>query len=913
MGITETRTAIASGELLFTELGSSLRGDASLLGDVVNLAARLLSISESSRTPVCDKSTYDVKGKAEMVPVYGPKKQAGTNLDAKNVVSVGYGPERASLMEKYQDWSSGRSSCVCVIEGKSGSGKSTLLQNFVQTITEVGISFCISSSSEIEQYTAFIALQNPLEMLIDTFKALPLLSDNIIPKTDSNRLGLNKQSTGSVSAMSTSDTVSSRYTRRRSIGSSRDLLDERRLFQNMMRAVEEDPMSYTALSSILPNRIKEAKDHSSPQDALARRNIAKNVIVKLFKLLTSQRKMVFIFDDCQWTDAVSLEVLQNAAVECPQVCIIFFTRPIEREHETMQKIVSAPGVLHMKLGGLRIEETEQLIVRKLEQVKTIKVVEPNLLKAIYQHCQGHPLYIDMLIGALNVEDLDSAVEITTSGMLRAKEWDLFEETVKKIQNAGAALTQFDRLDDEFKNLLRKASIFGQYFSLTDIAESLGLGDMTVETCIENIQRMDKYSFLAYHNVSDIADGEMYFRHISVMTAIYESLPYEQRLEMHLSVGDHFKERMIEHKAETLLMPIVAYHYSRTLDVENQIKYLETLAYDNIRQSFYQEAANSLEKLMELVKRKEFIETHAPPETRAALLDPCRWADWIAHLSWAYIGEKKHLEVIPELCVKAMTLLGIPFPTTIKEFKSGLLQKAFQLFFVLWPKTKGGMKVYEHRGVKCRYLPVGTIGHNVGDGCRNGNCIACPKRHRVALLCYKSFLIRGLNMPDVVPEGLAYALLGICSESIKTGGTDAGVSEWVESCHWGLISLYWKLPFIGRKFLQQAELLEKTRVSAKAEATISLVGLVNFNIGKPEASYLYMERSVAHFKRQLDNSGVMSTMGMLYQFGFWLGKIHELEDVMAPYTTFELDACAEILRYQVFLQRALIAGMEIYHD
>ncbi|KAJ3411244.1 Ubiquitin fusion degradation protein 4 [Chytridiales sp. JEL 0842] len=887
IGIKDTRNAVASGELLFTELGSSLRGDASLLGDVVNLAARLLSISESAETSVCDKATHDiimqdvqlshlgdfkVKGKNEVVPVFGLKKKTAFKSEEQTFMPVGYGPEKTSLEDGYQDWLSGRSSFVGVIEGKSGSGKSTLLQNFVNTITKDKVLCCIAQASQIEQWAPFFSLQNPLEMLIDVFKSQSDQSRNI---------RMSKASMGSLSSITSSGTVNTRYKRSRSIAditASRNELDERVLLQNMMCAIQEEPNMYTALSCILPNRIRDTKESSATQDSLVRRNAVKDIFFKLFRLLTSQQKMVFIFDDCQWTDLISLEVLQKIVLECSQVCILFFTRPIESEHETMQNILSMEGVLHLKLGGLGVDETEQLIVQKLKQLGNIKGVEPNLLK-----------------GALNVDYEDSSVEITQAGILKAKQWETFEETVRKIQNTGAALTQFDRLDDEFKDLLRKASIFGQYFNVTDICESVG-ESMTVDGCLKMIESMDKYAFLAHQNGMDKTEGEMYFRHISVMNAIYESLPYEQRVDYHLSAAQYFEKQMIEHHAADSLMPIVSYHFSRTSDIAKHIQYLETLAYKNLDRCYYDEAANSLEQLIELSERKDFIEGNAPPEKRAELLDTVRHADWICHYAYTFVTKKVKLHLIPELCAKALKLLGVPWPKSVKEYKSELLKSALYLFFVLWPRTKGGTKVYERLGVKCQYFPAGVVGHNLGTGCQGANCRECPLRQRVLTLSYRSMLIRSVNMPDLPPEGLAYFLIMMCSSEIKTGQLDVG--EWVESCHWAAMCLYVAFPGISRKFLAQAELIEKTKVLPRADATASLIGILNFNTGRPETAFRDTGRSLSFFQRRLDPSNALVIVGMQAQFSFWLGRFREVIKSTAHITTWEGRKVNEAWSYMV---------------
>ncbi|KAJ3401811.1 hypothetical protein HDV05_000262, partial [Chytridiales sp. JEL 0842] len=59
LGIEKLPVSVTTGDLLVSQLGNSKRRDASLLGDAVNLAARLLSISKKEDRLVCDEATFE--------------------------------------------------------------------------------------------------------------------------------------------------------------------------------------------------------------------------------------------------------------------------------------------------------------------------------------------------------------------------------------------------------------------------------------------------------------------------------------------------------------------------------------------------------------------------------------------------------------------------------------------------------------------------------------------------------------------------------------------------------------------------------------------------------------------------------------------------------------------------------------
>ncbi|KAJ3415589.1 hypothetical protein HDV05_004640 [Chytridiales sp. JEL 0842] len=158
--------AVATGELLFSLLGSGERRDASLLGDVVNLAARIMSLPTPNAIVKCDKSTFaatkqdmhftslglhKVKGKIEPVEVWGvgtkEKKKGEASIIGKGVdIMFGYLKEKIFLRGALEQWRSGVSQRV-VIEGPSGDASSSSL------LSEV-LPFLKTSSDETDAMDA---------------------------------------------------------------------------------------------------------------------------------------------------------------------------------------------------------------------------------------------------------------------------------------------------------------------------------------------------------------------------------------------------------------------------------------------------------------------------------------------------------------------------------------------------------------------------------------------------------------------------------------------------------------------------------------------------------------------------------------------------------------------------------------
>ncbi|KAJ3396191.1 hypothetical protein HDV05_003217, partial [Chytridiales sp. JEL 0842] len=114
--------------------------------DVVNLAARLLSIPSPDANVRCDKASYSitredfgfidlgfhkVKGKTDAINVWAalPKSTSVNPIDSGSTGAklFGYIKERSAIFDSIETWRSLGSQVRVVIEGKSGMGKSRLI------------------------------------------------------------------------------------------------------------------------------------------------------------------------------------------------------------------------------------------------------------------------------------------------------------------------------------------------------------------------------------------------------------------------------------------------------------------------------------------------------------------------------------------------------------------------------------------------------------------------------------------------------------------------------------------------------------------------------------------------------------------------------------------------------------------
>ncbi|KAJ3411052.1 hypothetical protein HDV05_002874 [Chytridiales sp. JEL 0842] len=603
MGISPLPIAVASGELLYSVLGSSNRKDASLLGDVVNLAARLLNVSEQQGVIVCDENTFEAAKEDVRLKFQGQFEIKG-NANKVNVY---------------------------VVSGDTNERQTNLKST-------IGL----TQATEIENWTPFFALQAPFATILRALE--PHLS---VGRSMASLSTVTRSSTGPMH----SPTV---RTSRFSVTDSDEL--DVQIFQQLLKIIDEDPGYYPLFSAVLPMK---AMEETVNLEGLARNAMLKKFLVKIFQYASHMYHMMFIFDDVQWADPASMEIILSIATECPMVGLMFFTRPIgDIEIPYMSKISKLPKSIRFVLNGLSKSEVSEMILLRLKN-DGVMTVEDMLLSAIFEHSKGHPLKVDMTLGALYTDYSNSALEVSSTGELRAKDVETIVDSVQSIESSNAAFLQFERLDATFKDFLRKTSIIGQYFNLSDYELAFGQLPFTNREELHNwITEMDKYNFLVWHQ-KDRASDDLYFNHITVMKSIYDSQSYEERASLHLQLAKQF-ERLITDQNMDALLPTVAYHYSKTSEVIKKIKYLESLGYLNYRKNHYRECQNTLETLCNFIEQNE-IRLTLSEEELASVFDTTRFADWYGHMA-NVAAQLKQMHKVEVFSLKALQLTGITLPT-----------------------------------------------------------------------------------------------------------------------------------------------------------------------------------------------------------------------------------------------------------
>ncbi|ORY49148.1 hypothetical protein BCR33DRAFT_19823 [Rhizoclosmatium globosum] len=266
-----------------------------------------------------------------------------------------------------------------------------------------------------------------------------------------------------------------------------------------------------------------------------------NLISKILNELNRGCRIMFVLDDLQWSDSYSLDLTYQLMQRCPHIFFLFVSRPEEEYKESLKndlrKIAESENTESLFLGPLDAAGISEMVENGLRgKYPTFKSVDPVIVTDIMEQSQGNALIASSLVVMLK-EDSNIGVDMT-SGMLVCR-------TGKMAKNATAGslaviLAQFDKQPSELKNILRIASVAGQYFNINEVRSILihrkEAAASTAEEMVQLLLSLDKYKFIKTTDDPAI----LMFSHFLIQQGIYTSLVPATRIEIHGAFADLYE-------------------------------------------------------------------------------------------------------------------------------------------------------------------------------------------------------------------------------------------------------------------------------------------------------------------------------------------------------------------------------------
>jgi class 3 adenylate cyclase/tetratricopeptide (TPR) repeat protein len=294
-----------------------------------------------------------------------------------------------------------------------------------------------------------------------------------------------------------------------------------------------------------------------------------------------EKPLILAIEDLHWMDKTSEEFLDYLIgwLANKPILLILLYRP-GYTHQWGSKSY------YMKIGldQLDTESSTELVQAILEEEE----VAPELRQLIFSRAAGNPLYMEEFTHTL----------LEKGSIERKEEQYILSCRVSDIKVPdtiqGIIAARMDRLEDNLKRTMQVASVIGRDFEFRILRAITGMRD-ELKSYLLHLQGLE---FI--YEKSLFPELEYIFKHALTQEVAYNSLLVKRRREIHEKIGKAIEEIYPESLEE--FYEILAYHYSRSENLEKAYKYLRLAAENAASKYSTKESFDYYEKTLLILKK-----------------------------------------------------------------------------------------------------------------------------------------------------------------------------------------------------------------------------------------------------------------------------------------------------------------------
>jgi len=527
---------VNTGLVLAGRVGGAVKRDFTVMGDVVNVAARLKDVAPRGAIWVgVDTHRYTagdfeyrqlpaqkLKGKDASLVAYEVlsatervhRAKPGPAGDGIASVLVGRDAQRQRLHDCVRHVLDGQGGILNLI-GEAGMGKSRLLAELAREEELRAVTFLEGRSLAIGQHLAF----HPFADLLRQWAGI--LDD------DADQPALDKLE-AAIAAL---------------VG-------------------EEAGEFVPFIATLMGLRVSGARaQRLAGIEGEALETLTFKSVRDLLGRMARARPLVLVFEDVHWADLSSLKLLEfllGLVLDTPALFVLAF-RP--DHHPTSHRLLRLTHerwprhLVEVQLPPLDAGECRTLIGNLLD----VEDLPYSTRDMISRKAEGNPFFIEEVIRSL----VDQGVVEHRQGRFRltAKiESVVIPGTIQEV-----IMSRVDRLPDRPRRLLQTASVIGRRFPYRVLVRVVGdeaqldwaLGHLKSSQLLEMCRAGEEVEYV--------------FKHALIQEVVYNSILQKTRRELHVAVAQTIEALFTDRLPE--FHGMLAYHYSRAEDLERAEEHL----------------------------------------------------------------------------------------------------------------------------------------------------------------------------------------------------------------------------------------------------------------------------------------------------------------------------------------------------
>ncbi len=598
------RIGITFGTTFAGEAGWKQRREFTVMGDDVNLAARLMATAQFGEILV-NSAIYDrarasfaaealplltLKGKSRPVQAYrvtGALRPASTAHSGEEMPFIGHDQFLLTLNLILPQVKRGRVRTLGLI-GDAGAGKTRIAREFatMARATDFHVAFvtCQERSARHSVWAQIVAqvlgvdafanaaagraaIRAALEELGQQ-ALLGVLGDllyGFTPEPERKRQQSLQDLFQAVSKMSPEELKTSG------------------MFGVLRRKVAAEPAPDAAAAS------ESSEQQASIWNTVERRTSTEQAVTTLLQASAARQPLLIVIDDAHQATARALAILDHVLSHLQGVPLAFL---VTSEPLTVVSI-ETQRALRPVLSRLKTEpvpdlneyETGRLAMACLGAIE----MDADLRELVWHRTSGRPLYIEALMRSLQ----DELYVMVTDGRARLSpiaDTGALPENVREL-----VLSRLIRLPTQMLDLARAGAVLGARFTLPTLDAVSGFSDRAAaETGRDGLVEAQVW----------VSMGQEYaFRHGMTQSVIYDSMSRAQRLKLHRAAADYFLRPEVDAPLQA------AYHLARCGLLPRAVEVIQSAAEAAEQRKDYESALEFYQFAAELLPDNRDVLLH----------------------------------------------------------------------------------------------------------------------------------------------------------------------------------------------------------------------------------------------------------------------------------------------------------------